>query len=292
MIYKKIGIVFATLLILTSIQVVLAQEPADWQEFETEHFIIRYDKLDNSTLSMIAEEAENAYYKVTSDLQYQPENKTVIQICSDENNLEWKWTGSYSPGLNLIELQSPPRKKWNSLEDYEFYIKITVPHEFTHHIITEGYKMRFPEWLGEGLATYEAEEKPEDQHEFKKFQNAAAKNKLLSLYEMGIFDLLEDDERHLAYLESYTIIEYIEIEYGHDALIDLLKTQKEYNLDYAINSTFGLTQDEFQSAWMAYVKDKYGKPSHDYVYISLYLILVALLLRRRKKIRAQRRKND
>lgn len=263
------------------------------QEFETEHFIIRYDELDNSTLSMIAEEAENAYYKVTSDLQYHPENKTVIIVGLEDDGLDWsKHDGFYSTYFKKIALPSPEQTKWQIGHNYDSSMSMSIKHEFTHHIITEGYKMRFPDWLNEGVATYEAGEKPDDQHEYKKFQNAAAKNMLLSLDDMWIFDLLEDDERHLAYLESYTVIEYIESEYGHDALIGILNAHKVHPMDYAIDTTLGVSYEEFELGWMAYVKDKYGKPSHDYVYISLYLILVALLLRRRKKIRAQRRKND
>jgi hypothetical protein len=291
MTYKKIGIFFAALLILASIQVVLAQEPAEWQEFETEHFIIRYIELDNSTLYMIAEEAENAYDKVTSDLQCHPENKTVVRIGTDEQDHESaEWFGSYSIGSNLIDLLSPTQKRWTN---YESYIRKSMHHEYTHHVIFSEYNMVFPDWLNEGVATYEAGEKPEDQHEYKEFQNAAAKNKLVPLDDMWIFDLLEDDERHLAYLEAYTVIEYIESEYGHDTLIDILNARKnEPDMDLVLTDTLGVSYEEFQIAWMAYVKEKYGKPSYDYVYISLYLILVALLLRRRRRIRAQRKNTN
>ena len=159
MIYKKICIILAALLILASIQVVLAQEPADWQEFETEHFIIRYDELDNSTLSMIAEEAEDAYNKVTSDLQCHPENKTVIRIGSEEKNQEDKWEGSYGVDSRLIDLQSPTQRSWYFFRDYESYIQEVLIHEFTHHILSDGYKLGLPDWLNEGIATYEAKKK-------------------------------------------------------------------------------------------------------------------------------------
>ena len=54
---KSILIIFTVLFIVISSQGVFAQEQVDWKEYETEHFIIKYYDLDESKLSMIAEEA-------------------------------------------------------------------------------------------------------------------------------------------------------------------------------------------------------------------------------------------
>ena len=172
---NKLSVGFVALLILCSAQGVFAQEQIEWQKYETEHFVIRYHELANSTLSMIAEEAENAYNKVTSDLQYQPDNKTVILIGPDKKDYEKGWEGSYGVGSKRIDLQSPAQRKWRVFSDYEPYIQNSMIHEFTHHIISEGYIMRFPEWLGEGIATYEANDEIEDIYGHRKFKKAATK---------------------------------------------------------------------------------------------------------------------
>ena len=266
---SKLSIIFVTLLILCSAQGVFAQEEVEWQEYETEHFIIKYHDLDDSTLSMVAIEAENAYDKVTSDLRYRPDNKTVIRIGIAKEDHDWtKGNAFYLRDLNTIDLLSPSQKRWMN---YESYIRKSIPHEFTHHIINVGYKFTFPDWLNEGTASFEAGESPN----YKKFKRALAKNELHSLNEMWIFDLLEDDERRLAYVESYTIIEYIIDTYGHDGLIDILTAHKEtLDTDQVIHDAFGVSTKDFELGWMNFVKDKYGSSSNNTVHPIYYIIIL------------------
>ena len=265
----KTCVVFAILLLLSCINGVFAQEEVEWQEYETEHFIIKYHDLDDSTLSMVATEAENAYDKVTSDLQYHPDNKTIIRIGTNEVDHEWSEADAfYSIGLNVIDLLSPSQMRWMN---YESYIRRSIPHEFTHHIINVGYKFTFPDWLNEGTASFEAGESPSH----KKFNRALAKNEIIPLGKMWIFDLLEDDERRLAYDESYTVIEYVVDEYGYDGLIDILNAHKENpHMDQVINNTLGVSIDDFELGWMNFVKDKYGSPSNKNLHPAYFFIIL------------------
>ena len=284
---KTILIIIAVLFITASSQGVFAQEQVDWQEYDTEHFIIRYLELDKSTLSLIAKEAENAYDKVTSDLRYQPDNKTIIRIGTNEVDHEWSEADAfYTRDLNIIDLLSPSQKRWMN---YESYIRRSIPHEFTHHIINVGYKFTFPGWLNEGTATYEAGGSPDN----RKFKRAVAKNELLSLDGMWIFALQEDDERRLAYDESYTVIEYVVKEYGHDGLIDILNAHKErMDTHQVIEDALGISFEEFELGWMNFVKEKYGQPLYElYLYDVFYLIGAALLLRRGVRIWTERKNN-
>ena len=92
--------IFIVLLILISSPGIFAQDQVDQQEYETEHFIIKYHDLDDSTLSMVATEAENVYDKVTSDLRYHPDNKTIIRIGTAKEDHEWaEGNAFYSIGL-------------------------------------------------------------------------------------------------------------------------------------------------------------------------------------------------
>lgn len=263
------SIIFIVLLILISSQGVFAQEQVDQQEFETEHFIIRYIELDESTLSMVATEAESTYDKVTSDLRYHPDNKTLIRIGTNEVDHEWSEADAfYSIGLNVIDLLSPSQMRWMS---YESYIRRSIPHEFTHHVINVGYKFTYPDWLNEGTASFEAGAPLG----YKKLNRALAKNEFIPLGKMWIFDLLEDDERRLAYDESYTVIEYVVDEYGHDGLIDILNAHKENpHMDQVINNTLGVSFEEFELGWMNFVKEKYGTPSNNNPYPAYFFIIL------------------
>ena len=290
---NKLSIFVSVLIILISGQGILAIDTIKWQEFETEHFTIMHHDLDKDTLSMIAEEAENAYDKVTSDLQHHPDNKTVVRIGPEETR-DYEWQGSYSIGWNIIDLQSPTQRRWYFFRDYESYIQEVFIHEFTHHILSDGYKIGFPDWLNEGIATYEAKKNIEGFAGYKKFRKAAAKDELLSLVDMWIFDLLlEKDEIPLAYVESYTVIEYIVNIYGHDTLVEILKARK-YNpdMDEVIKDTLGVSYEEFEFGWMNFVKEKYGEPYYGY-YLSIifYILVWVLLLKIGKRIWTKITKN-
>ena len=291
---KSILIIFAVLFISASLQGVFAQEQVDWKEYETKHFIIKYHDLDEGTLSMIAEEAENAYDKVTLDLRYHPDNKTVVRIGPDEKDHDKGWEGSYGVGSKLIDLQSPAQRRWNFFSNYSYYIQDSVIHEFTHHILSEGYKIGFPDWLNEGIATYEANDKIEEFYGDRKFKNAVSKDELLSLVDMWSFYFqLEEDEIPLAYVESYTVIEFIVNTYGHDGLLDMLKSRRDNpDMDEVIKNTFVVSYEEFEQGWMNFVKEKYGQPLHElYLYDVFYLIGAALLLRRGVRIWTKRKRN-
>ena len=289
-----ISIVFTILLVTVNSYGVFAQNSIEWQELETKHFIIMHYGLDESTLSMIAEEAENAYDKVTSDFRYHPDNKTVIQIGHiDDNPKEDKWLGSYSIGFKIINLLSSTQKEVKRWDNYESYIEEAIIHEFTHHILSEGYRLGFPDWLNEGIATYEAGKKPEHLSGYIHFRKAATKDELLPLGKMGIFDLLEEDERNLAYIESYTVIEYIVDTYGHDKLVEILKAKRENkHMDQITDEVLGVSYEEFKVGWMKFVKEKYGKPSFFIdLYDTFYLIITALLLRKGILIWTQKKRN-
>ena len=291
----KISVVFAVLLIVASAYGGSAQGLDKLQELETEHFIIKYHDLDDSTLSMIVEEAENAYNKVSSDLGYSPDNKTVIQVGTDGEDFEWgKWSGFYEIHSEIIYVQSPTQNKLNRWGDYRNAIKGSITHEFSHHIISAGYKTRFPEWLNEGTATYEAQDSIEHFSAYRKFKKAAAKNELHPLGEMDIFALLDDNDRFLAYIESYTVVEYIVSTYGHDALADLLKARRDNpDMHEVIKDTLGVSYEDFELGWMNFVKEKYGKASYDYyLYATLYFGLVVVLLKRRSRRRNQIMKKE
>ena len=100
---------------------------------------------------------------------------------------------------------------------------------------------------------------------------------------------MEEDERYVAYVESYTIIEYIVNTYGHDRVVDLLKARKKNSDTHQIiNDTFGVSYEEFELGWMKFAKEKYGKPSYDYyLYATLYFVLIVVLLKRRSRRRNQ-----
>ena len=93
--------------------------------------------------------------------------------------------------------------------------------------------------------------------------------------------LLEEDEIPLAYIESYTVVEYIVNTYGRDTLVRILRARRDNpDMHEVIKDTLGVSYEEFEFGWMNFVKEKYGGASYDYYFSFVFYIVVwALVLK-------------
>ena len=91
--------------------------------------------------------------------------------------------------------------------------------------------------------------------------------------------LLEDDEIPLAYVESYTVVEYTVNTYVPDTLVNILIARMDNpDMHEVIKDTLDVSYEEFELGWMNYVKEKYGEPSYNYYFSIIFYIIVWILL--------------
>ena len=116
-------IIFLIFLIITIPLQVGGADAPDWQYDETEHFVIRHHGLNEETVHDVAEAAEKAYDKVSGDLDYYIQNKTIIQICSSEEEfIGERASASYIFFMNTIYIKSPELRYLEHHEDYEQWL--------------------------------------------------------------------------------------------------------------------------------------------------------------------------
>lgn len=132
---------------------------------ETQHFIIHYTEFDKKCIDEVSDVLENSYNRITNNLNQQLQEKLIIEIHSDHNQLhkalgfsnalEWVRGGL---GIGKIVIASP----LNPPPGSEFHnVLNTSVHEFVH-IIVNKINQNTPRWLNEGIACYEAKDNNEN----------------------------------------------------------------------------------------------------------------------------------
>lgn len=220
---------------------------------ETQHFILYYTEFDNLCINRILEVLENSYDKITNNLNQELEEKLIIEIHPDFNQLhialgfpdapDWI-RGGLGVGKIVIAspLNPPPGSDFNNVVN-------TAVHEFVH-IVVNKINRNTPRWLNEGIACFEAKDNSE------KWIRETVKNGLINgeVPKFKELDTGEDFETFFklnGYQYSYTIIESIIEEFGYKKLCELIKAPNNFV------EIFNLSEDELQEKWIGYIKRAY-----------------------------------
>jgi hypothetical protein len=223
---------------------------------ETKHFRFIYSAIDTSSIEEIAENLEDNYSRIVTDLEVRQQPRVEVTIYPSIqayhlaiNNPDAPLTDVGSAVSNkAFRIVSPnnPGPVWN----YEFMMKAFI-HEFTHcvhYTILEGITTKSlvtlsetdsqGSWLFESLACYEAGQ----------FFHPS-KFKYLT---QGDYPALEElGESGKVYDIGYVLIDYIKTTWGTKNLNHLIRTNGN------IQASLGLSETEFERKFYDYVKDKY-----------------------------------
>ncbi|MFH1875031.1 MAG: DPP IV N-terminal domain-containing protein [Pseudomonadota bacterium] len=146
-----------------------------WETIKTEHFVVNYPKEIQSVAFDMARILEEAYAKLSPELNWKPWGRTEIVVtdASDESNA----LATVLP-YNIIYFRIAPPPPDSSLANYDNYLKMLVTHELTHIIHIDAnrkflkpFRIIFgkttapvgitPLWVKEGTAVYEETVKTE-----------------------------------------------------------------------------------------------------------------------------------
>jgi len=224
---------------------------ADYKQFETQHFTIKYLPGDENYIEVIGETAEDAYSKVGDMLDYQPVSKTPIIIYADSASLAdsfgWdkdeKAMGVYWAGT--IRILSP--QVWIKEEEnwkHIFASKGPVYHEFAHLLVDDITNGNYSRWFTEGIAQYV--EKKLTGFEFK---NPFYDGLQIEYYEFARLENNFDElNQQIAYWESLQAVEYLVENYEEQSLLDILNCLGQgYSMDQAVNRVVGIDYSVFES---------------------------------------------
>ncbi|MDD3363476.1 MAG: peptidase MA family metallohydrolase [Syntrophomonas sp.] len=216
-----------------------------WDELQTEHYIIKYLPLDEDGVKLVAESAEEAYTSVSSSLGRQPAKQTTIVIYPDNMSLAasfgWdkneKALGVYWGGT--IRILSP--NAWLSdLGQRERFVKEgPMVHEFTHLIVDEMTKGNYNRWWTEGIAQY-----TEKKITGFEFADPFAGGQKFHYYTLENLEKNFDSlDQSVAYWESLQAVDFLVNSYGEEKLYTILRylgngdsmtkaTEKALGIDY------------------------------------------------------------
>lgn len=226
----------------------------NFKQVQTEHYIIKYQPVDEPYVDLIGETAEEAYASVTGIFSYKPANKTTIVVYPDSADLAasfgWdkneKALGVYWGGT--IRILSP--RAWLSGNDIKenFAKEGPMTHEFTHLLVDDITRGNYNRWWTEGMAQYI--EKQTTGFEFADPFSATGEVKW---YQFSVLDKKFDQlNQPIAYWQSLKAVEFIADHYGEDKLFVLLDCLgRGKSMDQAIQSTLGIDMQTFESSFMA-----------------------------------------
>ncbi|WP_427340526.1 peptidase MA family metallohydrolase [Caloranaerobacter sp. DY30410] len=196
---------------------------------ETEHFVIRFDGENEEIAYLTGKVAEKYYNAICEMFNYYPEEKSIIIIYNDGNELlkntrlskQTYPMGVYYSGV--INILSP--KLWiNDIENFNVIYEKEGPivHEFTHLIVDKITHGNYPMWLTEGIALYTEYKLTgfEWGKDIRHVDEVDIKSLDKNFYEL---------DQYIAYRKSFEVIKKISDIWGFKKLKDILITLGEGN---------------------------------------------------------------
>ena len=217
----------------------------DMQVYETEHFSIYYETLEQKTISDIEENLETSYSDIQNFFNLGLDHRGKVIVYEDVGKFQRAYLGlilslaygDWASGAayqDLVLVTSPENP--GSEHTYDDILEIIV-HEYVHTLVYQ--KNEMPNiWLDEGVATYLAGQKSELPPTIPGFEALQAED-------MSTF--LDND----GYAFSYVYVEYLVKAYGNAKVIRLIETN-----DY--DGVFGKSAMEIYNEWLIYVETEYS----------------------------------
>ncbi|KAA3632972.1 MAG: hypothetical protein DWP97_10025 [Calditrichaeota bacterium] len=221
-------------------------------------------------------------------LDYKPK-LYLLDDLSQFNNLtagkipDWGAAVAYS-ARKLIAIKSPD--KFNTRKS----VPILVAHEYTHLAIAD--KCGFhdpPRWMHEGLSVFLSEEWSWSDN--LAMGKAAVFGQFIPLADIDNVNRFNESKAQIAYAESYLAVKFMLRYYGSNSVnLFLTRIGEGKTVDEALYSSTGLTVEEFQTDFNAYLNQQFNFVSifmdTIFFWIALAIIMVVgffLQFKKRRK---------
>jgi hypothetical protein len=203
--------------------------------------------------------AVDALAYIDENMGLRPDGPIDIYVYGSFANLrdavyyEPGWVGGQAyTDYNIVIVGIPP----DDDDSLEWGRDVEV-HELTHvlvHRFTFSCLFSLPTWLDEGLSEFVERGEEGLGTDRADFEAAVADDTLFSVRALG-GSFSEDPERaNFAYVQSYSLVDFLITGYGRDEIVDLLALLREGEaIDDALQETYGFDQDGLEDAWREHV---------------------------------------
>jgi len=237
--------ILALLLTVFPIPVFAVAEETDWKTIESVNFRVYCEK--TSQGRKVLNRAKEAFDDIVADLDYRPRSKINIYVYNDHSLFLKESpvgvTTAYSqPFLNKIAISMAREPDLS-----------TIDHEISHVVFLRSLPdtAHVPFWFVEGLAIFQSGPSQDI---------SRAESELLERDISSIIDLSwekpgdEKDQKENA-IKGYSIIKYIDKEYGKETLLALIKDlQRGDDFYTALERNLQVSREELGKEWYDYKK--------------------------------------
>jgi tetratricopeptide (TPR) repeat protein len=220
-----------------------------------DHFDIRYSKEGAKLSYNVRYYLQEAYRLLGQDFDCRPRYKITVLIY-EKKDFEYIGEGLWLKGAGGI-YDGKIRLPFIGADFTTDQIRGIIYHEYTHLLVNDISGRKAPRWLDEGLAEYEAARYAKKNKSVLK--SAVNSNSLIPLEGLDpVFSDLNNEDaarRYLAYLEAYTLTNYLMKRYNKYKVREVLKELgKGVSLDAVMKNKLNITIDEFERRWLADLK--------------------------------------
>ena len=216
------------------------------QTYNTPHFTIYYEELNQQSLEDIEQKLETSYPGIQNFFGLNSDSKGKVIVYKTVGRFQKAYLGiilslvygDWASGAayqDLVLVTSPENP--GSLHTYEEILEIIV-HEYIHTLVYRQNEMANI-WLDEGIATYLAGQESKIPPNIPEFETMQAED-------MNTF--LENN----GYAFSYKYIEFLERTYSSKQIIQLIKTN-------SYEEVFGKSPLEIYNEWLLYLEMEISK---------------------------------
>ena len=233
----------------------------DWHVYRTPHFAISYYDDVEPSLEKIASFAESSYDELAHKLNFQITDP--IPLIAYASHAEFQQTnvivGFIPEGVGAFA--TPVRNRMVLPVDLdERELQALIQHELTHifqyEIFFGGRRGRMiyarpPLWFMEGMASYLGDDETSLDEIY--MRDAAVTDTVPSI--------TNPPQGFLAYRYGHKVFEFIEAEWGEDAVRDFIFAFRGNfggSVARPVGSTFNLEPDEFDGAFRAWLRQRYA----------------------------------
>lgn len=262
---KILVVIPVILLVLTSVfaGTTVAEpdgENIQWNEYETENFVIQFEDGYKEDAEYIGEVSEDAYSELLNTMpseyvqEFSFNDKVHIRVYAGENwdRSQWSlyWENTEPPYIHVqAKSDSEPTERW-----YEHGIAAEFGNIFIYQIaLNENYShwSRNPSWFNEGLTEYYVYRTPtvNDQFPPNEIQDF---NETIKAGD-GTFEDISEDRYNGGHLLSMYMID----EYGEGPVWGLVKNDAD-TFDEAAREELNVTMEQLREGWYRWAEQNIG----------------------------------
>ncbi|MCA9275805.1 MAG: hypothetical protein KDA29_07255 [Phycisphaerales bacterium] len=246
----------------------LVTELAQYDEIESDHFIIRYKP--DTTDIVLAQEMpaimERIHARVAGNapggVDYEPRQKTRIELMPNHEWFAVRISGM--PSIHtmaastgpVIAIEAPREGPKSTVGPYDW--PRVLQHEYTHTVNLARTNNRVIHWMTEANAVFN-EDQPRSSSTWALLTNAYKNNELFDLVDINTAFVRpkKPTDRGLAYAQGAWMFEYIVETFGRQAPLDIFDASaRGRDAVDAFEETLGVTPESFLTDFRAWAKQQ------------------------------------